>query len=81
MQPVIDLLYEDLCRHFTLDELLDAIFSFKNGKSPGPDGLTIEFYKYAFSIIKHDLLSMFNSFLDKEMIPTKMKKRLDYFNS
>ena len=42
-------IFEDLCRDFTIEELYDAIFSFINGKSPGPDGLTIEFYKCVFS--------------------------------
>ena len=37
-----------LCSEFHEDELKNAISSFKNGKSPGPDGLSIEFYKSVF---------------------------------
>ena len=49
-----------LMRPVTFDELLDAIMSFKNGKSPGIDGLSIEFYKKNFEVIKHHLLNFIN---------------------
>ena len=69
-------IYDDLCRDFTVDELKDAIMSFLNGRSPGPDGLSIEFYKSVFSIIKDDLLYVYNCIKDKEYLPSKMKRGL-----
>ena len=65
-----------LCRDFTIEELWDAIVSFLCGKSPGPDGLTIEFYKTCFSIIKYDLLAFFNKIKNVEFIPAKVKAGL-----
>ena len=72
--PIVNNYIEiDLCRDFTVEELKDAIWSFLNGKTPGPDGLSIEFYKSLFSIIKDDLLNLFNTLKDNEFIPSKMK--------
>ena len=65
-----------LCSDFTEEELFDAIMSFKNGKSPGLDGISIEFYKIMYSVIKNDLLCVYNCILDQEIIPTKMKNGL-----
>ena len=39
---------EGLTRPFSITEMWDAISSFKNNKSPGPDGMSIEFYKSVF---------------------------------
>ena len=77
VQPIHnDNIEYDLCRNFTIDELWDAICSFLNSKSPGPDGLTIEFYKSVFSIIKYVLLAMYNHFKDHTFLPAKMKAGL-----
>ena len=65
-----------LCRDFTLEEIWDAIVSFMIGKSPGPDGLSIEFYKTNFSIIKYDLLAFFNKIKNSEFVPSKIKAGL-----
>ena len=42
----------NLMVQITLEELERIIFSFKNCKSPGMDGLSIEFYKKVFDIYK-----------------------------
>ena len=34
----------------------------ENGKSPGIDGLPIEFYKSQYDVLKHDLLQLYNPF-------------------
>jgi len=57
----------------SMQELRDTIFSFKKGKSPGPDGLSIEFYCSVFSIIKKDLLQVLNNFFSTGFIPAKYK--------
>jgi exonuclease III len=43
-----------------LEDLQLAVKSMKNGKSPGNDGLTAEFYKIFWSEVKHLLLASFN---------------------
>ena len=37
----------------TLDELTENLFSMNGGKSPGNDGLTVEFYKHFWEDIKN----------------------------
>ena len=41
----------------TENELLKSTKSFKNNKTPGTDGLTVEFYKFFWQYIKHVLLA------------------------
>jgi hypothetical protein len=38
------------------EELIVALSSMKNGKSPGPDGITVELFKHFYDLIKEDLL-------------------------
>ena len=65
-----------LCKDFTLEEIWDAIISFVSGKSPGPDGLTIEFYKTCFSVIRYKLLAFFNKIKNFDFVPSKVKAGL-----
>ena len=44
----------------TLNECWKVLSSVKTGKSPGPDGLTYEFYKTFWAHLKHILLKNFN---------------------
>ena len=60
----------------TIEEIFDAVMSFKNGKTPGLDGLTIEFYKEVFEIIKNELVQVFNSYYENGFIPAKNKAGL-----
>ena len=89
-QSVVDMFLEgispkDCCKNLmdslllpiSEEEIKDAIFSFKNGRTPGPDGLSIEFYKAMFSVIKGDLQKIFNAILlDHGRISAKMKAGL-----
>ena len=73
---------------FTEPELTKSIKSMKNGRSPGTDGLTSEFYKLFYIDIKHILLSSINYELQTgklsiekrrgilTLIPKKDKNRL-----
>ena len=56
----------------TLQELETVIWSFKNGKAPGLDGLSIEFYKSTFKTIKHHLLNFVNDCIFGNHIPKKV---------
>ena len=54
----------------TLHELEEAVKNMKNNKSPGTDGLNVEFYKIHWNDIKHDLLNSLNeSYLNGNLTP------------
>ena len=57
----------------TAEEVWDIIKSFKTGKVPGVDGLSIEFYILVFPIIKDELVQLLNSFYNSGFIPAKNK--------
>ena len=42
---------------YALDELTENLFSMNGGKSPGNDGLTVEFYKQFWEDIKNVYLN------------------------
>ena len=65
--------FEWLTGKITVEEVWDVLISFLEGKTPGPDGLSLEFYKVVFPIIKHDLVRLFNTFYDSAFIPAKSK--------
>ena len=49
-------------------EIAEAIKGMANGKTPGDDGLPVEFYKIFYHQIKHHLLNMINTaFLENRM--------------
>ena len=45
----------------TLDELGKAVMALQNGKSPGPDGISAEFYKAFWYLIKDKFLCYINA--------------------
>ena len=44
----------------TYEECKKSLETFENGKSPGEDGLTVEFYKHFFDLVGKDLLASLN---------------------
>lgn len=62
---------ENLTRPITLIELENVLKLCAKKKSPGPDGLTYEFYRKNFDVIKHDLLQIFNHYLSGTFCPPK----------
>ena len=40
------------------EELEKVVYSYQKGKSPGPDGLTIEFFHGFYYLVKEDLLKI-----------------------
>ena len=52
----------------TKEELLDIINKLPNNKSPGPDGIPYEVYKYHSNIFSPILLSLFNYCLSQCLI-------------
>jgi hypothetical protein len=59
---------EMLTAKFTKKEIREAIFQMKHNKAPGPDGFPAEFYQVFWSVIKDDLLAMFEE-LHEEKLP------------
>ena len=43
-----------------MQKIWDAVISFKSDKAPGPDGISVEFYKECFQVIKYDLRKVLN---------------------
>lgn len=62
---------DDLIQEISEDELLRTLNTCNKKKSPGPDGLTYEFYLSNFDILKDDLLRLFNMYLNGSSIPPK----------
>ena len=59
--PSLSIEQKELCdAPIKIEELTDSLNSMYNGKTPGNDGLTIEFYKSFWDLLKYTL---FNSFL------------------
>ena len=59
---------EELEHQMTLDDLEYVVKQSANKESPGLDGLSYEFYKATFNIIKFDLLKVFQCQLDRKNI-------------
>ena len=61
----------NLIKKVQISEIRHAVFSMENDKSPGVDGLPIEFYKKFFEKIKHDLQTTYNKTLFQKQQPPK----------
>ena len=57
-------------------EILDSLKSFKNGKSPGTDGLVIEFYKFFWKQIKPYLIESYKYSLLKGELTVEQKRAI-----
>ncbi|GBG67698.1 hypothetical protein CBR_g826 [Chara braunii] len=62
-----------LDRPITLEELWEAIKSMAHGKSPGSDGLPVEFYEAIWDHVGPDLLSLYNHVLEGGALTADMK--------
>ena len=63
---------QNLMKRVTLDELWDVIKTFLNNKTPGIDGISIEFYKKCFHVIKYELLDFINYVIFGGHLPRKV---------
>lgn len=66
---------ESLIRPITEEELKDVIHKAAKKKSPGPDGLSYEFYEANFDNLKVDILYLFNAYLTGSLKPEKKNSR------
>ena len=58
---------DELVLPFTEEEITKALKEMKNNTAPGPDGLSIEFYKAFWANIKHLFVEMFSKPYDDEL--------------
>lgn len=56
-------------REFTLEELFGALMSMDSNKSPGPDGISVEYLKKMWTSIHADILKMVQEFCYQGKLP------------
>ena len=59
----------DLSEH----EIETAISQMMKGKTPGPDGLSIEFYTHCWSIVKHEFICVLREMFSSQSIEPQIK--------
>ena len=57
-KKITDIQKEHTDKEITVVDLENTIKQMNNGKSPGPDGLTVEFYKFFFPQLKNGLIKL-----------------------
>ena len=67
---------DDLNKSITNDEIIRNIRSLKDNKSPGPDGICAELYKYVLHEILPFLNKLFNEIFDSSNIPEEWCKSI-----
>ena len=58
----------------TFEECKDTLKSFSNGKSPGEDGFTVEFYRCFFDILGNDLVDSLNTAHEKGQLSISQRR-------
>ena len=59
----------DLSEH----EIEAAISQMANGKTPGPDGLSIEFYTHCWPIVKHEVICVLREMFSSQSVEPQIK--------
>ena len=73
--PKLDELEKESCEgKITKEECLEALKSMKNNKSPGTDGLTVEFYKHFWQEISEPLVNSLNAGYDAGKMSTEQRR-------
>ena len=60
--------------NFNIEELERFLKKAKNNKSPGPDGIPMEFYKWLNSDLKHEVLDIINKILSENWFLENMEE-------
>lgn len=58
----------------TLHEFYTALMSFQSGKTPGMDGLPVEFYKASWSVMGEDFLEVVTDSLQRGLLPLSCRR-------
>lgn len=64
----------ELDKPISLEELTSAVNSTKPGKAPGPDGLTLQYYRTLLPILGPFMVDLFNGLGNDETLPRDMSK-------
>ncbi len=64
----------ELERPFSEEELLNALRGMESGKTPGIDGLPVEFYKEFWAVLSEDLLAVLNESLVDGSLPLTCRR-------
>ncbi|RVW37936.1 Transposon TX1 uncharacterized 149 kDa protein [Vitis vinifera] len=57
---------------FTEEEVFNALLSCNGDKAPGPDGLSMAFWQFAWDFVKADMLCFFKEFYEMESLPISL---------
>jgi hypothetical protein len=57
----------ELIKTFSVEEIKNVVFSMETNTTPGPDHMPIEFFQACWSVIKEDILALFNDFYDLKL--------------
>ena len=60
----------------TCDELFDAVMTLRGGRTPGSDGLSLEFYKKFFKLLSPFMLSMYEQSFKDGKLPLSARRGL-----
>ena len=75
--PKINAIQQEHCeRLMTENDLLKSLKAFKNGKTPGTDGLNAEFYKFFWHDIKQFLLASINYSLEHGTLSIALRRAI-----
>lgn len=75
--PIIDREYrEESDKDFTMEELDKAVMHLKPDKSPGPDGVTANFYRHFWDLLKNVLFQVSGEATTDLSLPTSMKQSI-----
>ena len=68
-------LNEQLTKRLNKNEIKQAIYQMENDKSPGIDGIPVEFYKTFYDTLENDLIQLYNNilFIEKSITNTMQK--------
>ncbi len=73
--PRIDSDFKEECEKlFTMEELDKAVMCLKLDKSPGPDGLTANFYRHFWGLLRNFLFQVFREAIITSSLPVSMKQ-------
>ena len=68
---ITELQNQNLTKQMQITEIKQALQTMENGKSPGIDGIPIEFFKEFFELLKKDLQDIFNNVLFEQKTTPK----------
>lgn len=63
---------QNLCLPFSEAEIKEALFQMESNKAPGPDKIPIEFYQKCCSIVKSDVVRLFDDFHNNKIDISRM---------